>query len=70
MPQFAKLAIVTALFGTVCPVPALAQNTPTEVPPVIDVHFHALLESPPGMPPACPNQSQFLASDWIDGPEG
>jgi hypothetical protein len=68
MPQFTKVAVVAMLLASAAP--ALAQNTPAEVPPVIDVHFHALLESPPGMPPACPNQSQFLASDWIDGPEG
>ena len=70
MSQLAKLAVGTALLVFASNAPALAQNTPPDVPPVIDVHFHALLESPPGMPPACPNQSQFLASDWIDGPEG
>lgn len=70
MPQFAKVVVGTALLAAASTTPARAQNTPAEVPPVIDVHFHALLESPPGMPPACPNQLQFLASDWIDGPEG
>jgi predicted TIM-barrel fold metal-dependent hydrolase len=70
MPNSTKLAAIAALLAAASPLPALAQNTPAEVPPVIDVHFHALLESPPGMPPACPNQSQFLASDWVDGPEG
>jgi predicted TIM-barrel fold metal-dependent hydrolase len=68
MPQIARHLAAAALLASAAP--ALAQNAPAEVPPVIDVHFHALLESPPGMPPACPNQSQFLASDWIDGPEG
>ncbi len=68
MPNFAKLAVAAVLLAAGS-APALAQNTPAEPAPVIDVHFHALLESPPGMPSACPNQSQFLASDWIDGPE-
>jgi predicted TIM-barrel fold metal-dependent hydrolase len=68
MPQIARHLAAAALLASTAP--ALAQNTPAEVPPVIDVHFHAMLESPPGMPPACPNQSQFLASDWTDGPEG
>jgi len=45
-----------------------AQNTTDEVPPVIDVHFHAF-EPPPGSAPFCPNQSQFLASDPADGEE-
>jgi predicted TIM-barrel fold metal-dependent hydrolase len=42
--------------------PALAQNTTNTVPPVIDVHVHAMDESFPGGP-ACPNQAKFLASD-------
>ncbi len=39
-----------------------AQNTTTQVPPVIDVHVHAMDESFPGGP-MCPNESKFLASD-------
>ena len=45
MPNFTKLAALAVLLAGAAP--ALAQNTPTEVPPVLDVHFHALLESPP-----------------------
>lgn len=39
------------------------QNTSKEVPPVIDVHVHAMDESFPGGGPMCPNASKFLASD-------
>ncbi|HKF50201.1 MAG TPA: amidohydrolase family protein [Terracidiphilus sp.] len=39
-----------------------AQNTGTDVPPVIDVHVHAINESFPGGP-MCPNEAKFLASD-------
>jgi len=41
-----------------------AQNTTSTLPPVIDVHFHAMDESFPGMDvPMCPNTSKFTASD-------
>ena len=43
--------------------PSLAQNTSTDVPPVIDVHHHAMDESFPGLGPMCPNTSAFTASD-------
>lgn len=39
-----------------------SQNTTATVPPVIDVHVHAIDESFPGGP-MCPNQSKFVASD-------
>ena len=42
---------------------ALAQNTETKVPPVLDVHVHAMDESFPGLAPMCPNTSKFTASD-------
>jgi predicted TIM-barrel fold metal-dependent hydrolase len=42
---------------------ATAQNTPSDVPPVIDVHVHAMDESFPGGGPMCPNEAKFLASD-------
>jgi len=42
---------------------ALAQNTSLSLPPVIDVHVHAMLESHPEWGPACPNPEKFLASD-------
>ncbi len=40
-----------------------AQNTSTDLPPVIDVHVHAMDESFPGLGPMCPNTSAFTASD-------
>jgi len=40
-----------------------AQNTDTDLPPVIDVHVHSMLESFPGGGPMCPNTPKFLASD-------
>jgi uncharacterized protein len=41
-----------------------AQNTDKTVPPVIDVHVHAMDESFPGMDvPMCPNTPKFAASD-------
>jgi uncharacterized protein len=42
---------------------AMGQNTSATVPPVIDVHVHAMDESFPGMGAMCPNESKFLASD-------
>jgi len=38
------------------------QNTGTDVPPVIDVHVHAM-DDVPGIGPMCPNTSRFTASD-------
>jgi uncharacterized protein len=42
-----------------------SQNTSSDVPPVIDVHVHAMDESFPGLGPMCPNTSAFTASDPI-----
>jgi len=43
---------------------AQAQNFEGKnLPPIIDVHFHALTESFPGGQPFCPNESGFTASD-------
>ena len=39
------------------------QNTTSDVPPVIDIHVHAMDESFPGGGPMCPNEAKFLASD-------
>ncbi|HEX8810554.1 MAG TPA: amidohydrolase family protein [Terracidiphilus sp.] len=52
---------------------ARAQNTSSTVPPVIDVHVHAMDESwGDASTPTCPNQSKFLASDPAtkEGPIG
>ena len=41
---------------------SFSQNTPTDVPPVIDVHVHAMSDSG-GAAPMCPNTAKFTASD-------
>jgi uncharacterized protein len=42
----------------------LAQNTPANLPPVLDVHVHAMLnDSGPDASPMCPNTAMFTASD-------
>jgi uncharacterized protein len=63
-PQFQKsvLALVCLMVLVPCAKPSLAQNTSSTMPPVIDVHVHAMDESFPGGP-MCPNESKFLASD-------
>jgi predicted TIM-barrel fold metal-dependent hydrolase len=42
---------------------ARAQNTSMDVPPVLDVHVHAMEIDGPGLPPMCPNAAKFIASD-------
>lgn len=54
-------SICALLFTLVSPV-AECQNTSADLPPVIDVHVHAMDESFPGGP-MCPNTSKFTASD-------
>lgn len=40
-----------------------AQNVDSNLPPVIDVHVHAMDADFPGVAPMCPNTSRFTASD-------
>ena len=40
-----------------------AQNVESNVPPVLDVHVHAMDADFPGIAPMCPNTSKFTASD-------
>ena len=40
-----------------------AQNVESNLPPVIDVHVHAMDADFPGVAPMCPNTSKFTASD-------
>jgi predicted TIM-barrel fold metal-dependent hydrolase len=56
-----SLACAAALL----PAPAVpaAQNTTAEVPPVIDIHVHAMDDSGPNAVPMCPNTPMFTASD-------
>lgn len=61
-----KRTIMTALLAW-CPVVmwagvSCAHNTTDDVPPVIDVHMHAM-GSTAGSPPFCPNPTAFEASD-------
>jgi predicted TIM-barrel fold metal-dependent hydrolase len=45
------------------PAVSYAQNTTRDVPPVIDVHHHAMDDSGPNAVPMCPNTAAFTASD-------
>jgi hypothetical protein len=62
----AAVAAWSVIVGT--PTVATAQNTSPTVPPIIDVHAHAMDESGLWAAPICPNTSKFLASD-PRGPE-
>ena len=42
---------------------SFSQNAEPKVPPVLDVHVHAVDFSFPGLAPMCPNTSKFTASD-------
>ena len=59
--------VISSMFwlalSAAAPAAAIAQNTSTDVPPVIDVHVHAMDESFPGIGPMCPNTPAFTASD-------
>ena len=57
-----KSALACALLSACAVTYIHAQNSTDAVPPVIDVHVHAIDESWPGGP-TCPNQAKFLASD-------
>src|SRR5579863_6912408 len=61
--QFLRCAVLLSL----CCVVSFAQNTESKAPPVIDVHVHAM-DGIAGVPPMCPNTSNFTASD-PKGPE-
>jgi predicted TIM-barrel fold metal-dependent hydrolase len=56
------LAPALSLAFVLCSAFSSAQNTTSSVPPVLDVHVHAMDESFPGGP-MCPNEAKFLASD-------
>ncbi|HLH07229.1 MAG TPA: amidohydrolase family protein [Terriglobales bacterium] len=62
MPARLQTCTVFVAF-IVCSAVCFAQNTTTTVPPVIDVHVHAMEDSFPGIGPMCPNTSKFTASD-------
>ena len=57
------LTLVLAVF-LVNTVISPAQNADVaKLPPVLDVHVHAMDLNFPGLPPMCPNTSKFTASD-------
>ena len=60
--SFGSISVFVA-FLTLTSAIVLAQNTETKVPPVIDVHVHAMDGSFPGGGPMCPNTAKFTASD-------
>lgn len=61
--RHAALTLVSAAVLTTVPAVTRAQTTTPTPPPVIDVHFHAMEDSPPGASPMCPNTPGFAASD-------
>jgi uncharacterized protein len=61
MQRYAIQSVCTVVV-TLASMAAHCQNTNPDVPPVIDVHVHAMDESFPGGP-MCPNTSKFTASD-------
>ena len=65
MTCFRAIASMVLFASTIsmCSSLCYGQNTPSDLPPVIDVHVHAMDESFPGGGPMCPNEAKFLASD-------
>jgi predicted TIM-barrel fold metal-dependent hydrolase len=57
--RFLFCALLLSTFSTL----ALAQNTESQAPPVLDVHVHAMDGNFPGVAAMCPNTSKFTASD-------
>ncbi|MBV9761148.1 MAG: amidohydrolase family protein [Acidobacteriaceae bacterium] len=57
-----RFAISLATFALLAAVRCEAQNTTADVPPVIDVHVHAM-DDIPFAAPMCPNTAKFTASD-------
>jgi len=57
-----KLLCCAALVSFSCGI-CCAQNVESNLPPVLDVHVHAMDADFPGVAPMCPNTSKFTASD-------
>ena len=62
IPRFAKAFACACLFLAAV-LSTSAQTNSVQLPPVIDVHVHAMDESPAFIGPICPNASKFTASD-------
>jgi predicted TIM-barrel fold metal-dependent hydrolase len=59
--MFARISLTALVALTTL---SFAQNADvSKLPPVLDVHVHALDLNFPGLPPMCPNTSKFTASD-------
>ena len=63
MNSFLRSAVLGSFLRNGVTLSSYSQNAGSDVPPVIDVHVHAMVESFPGGGPMCPNTSDFLASD-------
>ena len=65
--QFRKGILISLCVAVLMPAPTrcFAQNTNSNVPPVIDVHVHAMDDSGPLAVPMCPNTPKFMASDPV-----
>ena len=63
--QFRKVILLSTFVAVLISAPTrcFAQNTSSTLPPVIDVHVHAMDESGPLATPMCPNTPKFTASD-------
>jgi uncharacterized protein len=57
-----NVLLFSAVLCAYCASLSFAQNTAKTVPPVIDVHVHAM-DGVPGASPMCPNTAAFTASD-------
>ena len=55
------LCFVSAVVFSISSI-CFSQNTPADIPPVLDVHVHAM-DDIPGAMPMCPNTAKFTASD-------
>jgi predicted TIM-barrel fold metal-dependent hydrolase len=64
-PKLNQLTVAAKCIALLAAASALsfAQNTGAQIPPVIDVHVHAMDAAFPGLAPMCPNTSKFTASD-------
>ena len=60
-----RVVLISSWAAVLVTVPArcFAQNTNSDIPPVIDVHVHAMDDVSPSAMPMCPNTAKFTASD-------
>jgi uncharacterized protein len=61
--RHASVSLVSVAMLLMLPLGSSGQNTTTTVPRVLDVHVHAMDDSPPNALPMCPNTAKFTASD-------